>query len=328
MPRAFLIALLSCLFAAAQPGSTDADPLKRGRKYVQDLRYDDAERELKKALRKGKSDVSTLAEIYFLRGLVAASLDDVETAKKRFAAAVSLLPSFVLPPGLSPKITEPFNEAKKETAALEASPSLEGTRLAIQISADPAKLVASARVVFVGEEEGRTLEKKGTTSFLFQLPPSASVAVELLDRWGNLVLVLATQEEPLSSAGTVDTESIPPPSSKSLVRRWWLWGGSAAVVAGVGGFFAFKTKSAQDDYDDLAASGMATFSQLESVEDDGKRYALLSNITFGVAGSLAIVSAVMLALDLSEDSDSPAEQAQIAPVVSRGGASLRATFRF
>ena len=263
--------------------------------------------------------------------MVAAASGKIDDAEGEFLAALSLSPDLLLAPGVSPKIALPFRSAKKRATKIDAQAKLDGEHLIVGVAGDVAGLVAEARITVLHPDR-RSLSKKGKNTFMFSVPPSASVAVSLHDSWGNQVAVVASDRAPLVTAAKPRVErarSTGGKKSKSIIRRWWLWGGLAAVAAGNGTIFAVKTRSDQDRFDELAASGTAQFSELEEVEDRGKRNALISNFSFGVAGGLAVVGGIMFIIDSGNDSgEGASERSVLAPVLTADGAGLEATFHF
>jgi hypothetical protein len=147
------------------------------------------------------------------------------------------------------------------------------------------------------------------------------VELSAIDRFGNRLKVIRDVViEPSAGVQAV----APPvaeehPESPSLVSRWWLWGGAAAVVAGAGVAFGLAASSAQDDVKRLNADSMNhDFSEAKAREDDANRDALLANISFGVAGACAVVSAILLY----------SEQTTVVATPTHGGAAFSVLVRF
>src|SRR5687767_7916168 len=95
------------LLIVASPARADR-ALERARTEIGELRYDDAQKTVDKALRSGRNSPEQMTELYLLLGEVQASLGDDEAAQDAFRRALVIDPGAELRKGLSPKIKEPF----------------------------------------------------------------------------------------------------------------------------------------------------------------------------------------------------------------------------
>ena len=96
-----LLALVTALaagapLAAAQkkaaPRATGKNPLERARNEIGELRYEDAQKTVDKALRSGTNGPPEMAELYLLEGEVQASLGDEQAAQEAFRKALVIDP--------------------------------------------------------------------------------------------------------------------------------------------------------------------------------------------------------------------------------------------
>ena len=117
---AVLVVPLLSLAASASPALAQKKgsggpraTLERARTEIGELRYEEAQKTVEKAIRSGTNGPADMAELYLLLGEVKASLGDDETAQNAFRSALSIDPAADLRDGLSPKIREPFSKAKK-----------------------------------------------------------------------------------------------------------------------------------------------------------------------------------------------------------------------
>lgn len=100
-------------------------------------------------------------------------------------------------------------------------------------------------------------------------------------------------------------------------RLWtWITLGSGVALTGAGVAFGLLAEGSQDDYDQRAAAVRVNQGELASLQDEGERNALLSNVFFA-AGGAAIVASVILFFVESEGS-LPEDDAADADVVDFG----------
>src|SRR5688572_15186188 len=101
--------LLAVLLLGA--GSARADDLETARRQVEALDYRGARATLEQALRAGKSSPVELAELYRMRGEIAAALGDDGDAEESFRRLLVIRPDARLPTGTAPKIEARFRAA-------------------------------------------------------------------------------------------------------------------------------------------------------------------------------------------------------------------------
>ena len=276
--------LLALLLALAEPMQA-RQHLDKARGLVEQLRYDRALEELDAALRAGDASPRELANIYRMLGEVNAALELPTTASEDFQRLLALDPAADLG-DVSPKIAQPFTDAR---TALAGRPPLTvhseivrapATAVVLVVDSDPLAMVAGARAV-VGN---RRLEGRGSPRIELPLPAGEHIEVTLsaIDRYGNRLVDLA----PL-----VVEAPAPPP----VYARWWPWALAAGAVAANGLVFGWLAKSNDDDaHAAIRNSTMHDFREVQSLQDAAHRDALVANISFGVAGACAVVSAILL----------------------------------
>lgn len=99
----------------------------------------------------------------------------------------------------------------------------------------------------------------------------------------------------------------------------WIIGGAGVVALGAAGFFALQRKSADDDLKEVCNPQGVCPESKRSVQDDGERYAMLTNVAAGV-GVVAIGVAVVLLVTGSKSS-APAETEEVSK--KRGFQNIR-----
>ena len=302
-----------------------ADPLTDARSAMDELRFDQALLALDQAERGGGNGPSQMADIARMRGQALASMGRGDEAVTAFRRWLALEPHASLPEGSSPKIARPFEQAQKLAVPLKVHHDVSSAGVVtLIIDADPLSMIAGARARFrnrAGIEQ--TVEGRGAQRVPLVLPGGARLEVQLaaIDRYGNrLDEIEGVTIEPGASV-PVATGDHGAPGSPSVFSRWWLWGGVAVAVAGAGVAFGLAASSAQDDVKRLNMQSTMTpidFAQAKAREDDAHTDALLANISFGVAGACAVVSAILLYRD----------QTTVVAMPTRGGAAVSLSVRF
>jgi len=194
---------LAALVVFAGIARADDEPLDQARKDVDSSDYDAARGHLSAALDAGTAGPDELAEIYKLTGIVEAALGNAKEATAAYAKWIALEPKAKLPPGTSPKLTRPFDAARKRPAKLElkTETSAEPPTVTLVIGSDPIG-IARARVVVSadGKKEQELEHTGGTTSsrpqaggwkIQIELPRGKrlDLRVEALDAHGNRIAV-------------------------------------------------------------------------------------------------------------------------------------------
>jgi hypothetical protein len=88
----------------------------------------------------------------------------------------------------------------------------------------------------------------------------------------------------------------------------WIAGGATVLTFGIGVAFGAHMLAQQNDYDNHLAETPEDIRQMQSIEDSGERDAVAANVMFGIAGALAITTAVLVYIDYQRSQPPPAEQ--------------------
>ena len=327
MARGLVVAILLMSRAAWAD-----DPLVQARTAVAGSDYASARAPLAAALAAGTHSPDELVEIYQLSGTVAAALGDAKAATDAFTSLLALSPKATLPPGTSPKIRRPFEAAGRYFTThrpLELRLETNARSIALIQVSDPLAMVARARVVFsVDGGAPRTQEAAALERTELALPPGVRIVarVAALDRYGNRLVELGSDAEPIVIAGVPPVVRAAPPSETAPVssaplpvyRRWWPYAAATGVFAGATAYFALSARSASHDLEALNAdSPNHSFAEAKDVENRAKRRVLLTNVGLGVTAVFAVTAGVMFALTPRERFE---PQLSAAPVP--GGAAV------
>lgn len=127
-------------------------------------------------------------------------------------------------------------------------------------------------------------------------------------------------------AGDVDGERDRATTGRPLYKSWWLWtsvGAVATLGAAVG--LGLAARSDHKKAEELGTQPTKR-EEWESTRDSGKAKSLGANILFGVAGGLAVTSAVLFLLDKPEPQGERKVQLVPAAGSSSAGLSLHGSF--
>jgi len=126
----------------------------------------------------------------------------------------------------------------------------------------------------------------------------------------------------------------PPPARPGHHQAAWLCVSGSIAFATVGAVLAYSANAAENDVADLYV-GLAgrppvydarTRSQYEALARDGRRYEVMSWMSFGVAGLAAVAAASLFYGDRHEHAQRT--RTVIAPTLSADGGGIAATMRF
>jgi hypothetical protein len=232
------------------------------------------------AIQAGQSDRARLVELHLIAGRLSAGLDRAKDAENHFAIVLALDPTRTLPEDTSPKISVPFTVARTRTQPLDVK--LDATKTSVRVQAAP--LVAGIAVRY---KDGRTEANRAGTS----LPVSGEVTeVQALDTYGNVVWTGAPPAAAIAIERPVSHVTRDEPG---FFGRWTTWAAITGVALGAGGVAAWRFDAAQKDFDTKQKSGMTSYTDLQAIEDRGRRWGLTANISFGVAAATAITTVVL-----------------------------------
>jgi tetratricopeptide (TPR) repeat protein len=286
------LAVLVALAALAAPARADKKAaLERARGEIGELRYDDAQKTVEKAIRSGTNGPAEMSELYLLYGEVKASLGDDEAAQEAFRKALVIDPSAELRDGLSPKIREPFGKArramkgKKPLAIQHRILKPDPATIAVLVQSDPFGMIIGGRLVYKNADGAeRSVAGMGKERIDLKLPKGVTrFVVAGIDEHGNRLIELGSAAEPLTldiesgggapvaseepagggeeesgggddeetAAATVESSSDDSGGTTPLYANWLLWGGAAVGLAGVGVLTGLATRSAISDLDEV-----------------------------------------------------------------------------
>jgi len=309
--------VLAAAVLVALPGRARAEdaPLEQARAAVDASDYMTARTALQKALNAGGAQPDELAEIYKLSGIVEAALGNTKDATAAFGKWLSLDPKGALPQGTSPKITRPFDAARKKAPKLELKTESNGDPpwVSLVITNDPIG-VSRVRVIVTADgkpQKDIVREGNGSQKIPVDLPHGhrLDVQVEALDVHGNRIAVFGTKEVPIV---VLTTEKAPPdhvvdnnhddkhePVKKhpvvvhgepaSWYSNWHVWGIATGVAVLATGALAYETYSNVSDLNNFNANSLDhRWSDGQSAETNARRFLLATDIGAGVTGALAL----------------------------------------
>jgi hypothetical protein len=316
-------AIALAIATAATPAHADSALLDRAQKAIGDIDYEAASKLVGQALDQGKLSTGDLGRAHQLAGEIAAALGDTAGARDHFVVWILLEPDAALSEGASPKLTDPFDEARQQATALgEMSIDVsvvrqDGVVRVILDARDPLNLIAGLRV----EGGGEVASERGTSVEL----PIADGAVELT------VTALDTHDDEIAvrtvTVEAVGSEAPPPVRTRKTggwpaIIRWPTWTALAVVGLGTGGYFGWQVGKDQDELDALnASSAEHTFDEALAIEARGKRHALYADIGLGVGGAFAVAAVLTLLLE-------PKSGVEVLPAAGTDGAGVTASVRF
>lgn len=310
-------AVLACVLSATAARADNAS-LVAARRAVLDVRYDDARRLLVEALRRGTSTAAELREIYRLSAATAQVLGQSDLAEQYYRRLLALDPDATLPADASPKLRAPFVAAQAYMAAqgrLALRAAHRGGKLEVAIVSDPLHMVGGVAAIADGAPLPARRLSAAQPQVSFEAPAQVSEVVAL-DEYGNALA--AVDVEPASAAPPPPPPPVAerPAAAAPLARRWQTWAIPAAAFAVAGVGLAIDGRLAAGRLDDLLAGDTMHF--FDEAERERRRYersTILADVSLGVAGVLAITSAVLY-LQRS------ASHASAAAWIERGGGGV------
>ena len=308
-----LVTGLAALTPSSSARADDGSALARARAHLAAVELDLAREALDEALRAGQSGPAELAEIYLLSGRVAAALGRSGEAVKEFERLLAIDPDAALPPGLAPKIVEPFEAARRRQLTplrfrAELSPGAEPA-LEVVVASDPLDMVAGARAVVTAAAGGdQTVAVTGRTQMTLRLPRARAsrIALAVVDAHGNRLAEAsfagghARGDRRLSATVAPvkdEVRSPPPPATpaRPIVARWYLWAGVSALMLAGGITFAIAADNTEEKLDRWGAeSGTHDASAALDLDARGRRQTLVANLGFAAAAVTAGVSGWLL----------------------------------
>jgi hypothetical protein len=335
-----IVLAAAVLFARSAPARAD-DALAQARTAVESSDYMTARTELTKALEAGRAQPDELAEIYKLTGIVEAALDHAKESTAAFGKWLALEPKGTLPQGTSPKITRPFDAARKKAPRLDVKTETtsDPPTVTLVIAIDPIGISRARAIVSVDGKLEHEYEREGggAQKIKFDLPRGhrLDLRVEALDVHGNRIAVLGSKDVPIVVITPEKTEPdhdkivdkhvdkpqpkhsvVVPATQSSWYASWRVWGVAALVATAGTGFFAYETRSDIQELDRLNAHSLDyRWNAAQDVESRTRRDLLITDIGAGVTGVLALGTAWFYLRR-------PHEEVQLVAVPARGGAAV------
>jgi hypothetical protein len=223
-----------------------ADRLDEAKRLEAQLEFEPALAIVEQLITKGGNDRAQLVELHLFAGKLAAGLDRRDVAEDHFARVLSLAPSTKLPEGISPKIAMPFEAARIRSGPLVIS---EDGR----VESDPLNLVASVR------------KANGLVAY---------------DVYGNVVWT--EPYEPIQDG----TDIVAPRTVVRKSKRTASFIGLTLLTYVGTGLAMWRFNHAQNEWNDMKSSDMANYTELQSVEQRGRRWSYAANA--GIAASIAM----------------------------------------
>jgi hypothetical protein len=275
-------------------------------------------------LEAGGATPQQTARLHVLLGISAAALGDVDDAKQHFVAALAVDPRLRLDKSLSPKIRDPYLEARGywsaagERLGLRASPTNDRTHLVARLQ-DPASLVSDLqlRLNATGSREITELTLEPTAETRFAVPARLrehdyEYVLRALDRYGNVISECGSDADPeLVRQGAHDAARSEGARGRSYLLPVALAvTGLGAVAAGV--VFNVKREQAAHEWNGPGCEnpGSTRQQQCESVDS---RIQSDERLTIGFyAGGGALIAGSVIALLAGRPAPAPTERASAA----------------
>lgn len=254
----------------ATPASALRPEVSQALELYSDLHYDRARQSFLAALALEGNQPDDVATIYLHLGILEGAQNDESAAEEYFRHALEVDPSATLPESLPPKITEPFERARRfwrdaRLHVVHTPPEqwVEGhpAVLRFEIADDQMDMVSGARLHVWPQSNGedassvRIYSQNGVGPFDFPIPqdlliPDDAVcyAIELLgatssvlirnDEMGAPGVTVVEAPDPQRRfddrrVGTPPSQTDPqPPPPPPVYRRWWFWTIIGLVVTG------------------------------------------------------------------------------------------------
>ena len=239
-----------------------------------------------------------LRRIFMLAGTAAGSTGDGAAAQIWFSRWLCLEPSGRLPAGSSPKLAVLLEAARRELAgrALTARAARRDGGIAITVEDDPLALVVAVRA------EGRQQPIAADT-----VVPATAGAIELVDRYGNVLVELVVPSPPSSGARASGTaqpiaeghdartgaSGVTIAPEPPWYARWPAWSAASGASAIAATLALYIASNADARLDALASdSAEHEYSEARAEERTLARAQWIARIGYGAAIAAATVAIV------------------------------------
>jgi hypothetical protein len=266
------------------------------------------------AIRHGGNARAATAELYLLWATAAAALDQTDEARTAFSFALAANPELKLDRTLSPKIRAPYLEARGSLSGADGKPPLEVTlrrrKQEVELGLTDALQVATTLVVATrGSEPGAFTERRFAAAPTRRLPVSngsdLQFFVRVLDRYGNVLFELGTEDEPQRLLSVTSSKPGSPPrergNSANPLPYYVTSGALAALGVAAGGVATAMYLRREDAANEWNGSGcerpgMTRIEQCREVDDRRKSAEHLAIGFTATGGALLVGSIVSLLL--------------------------------
>jgi hypothetical protein len=262
------------------------DDLARAHQLEAALEYEQALTLVDSILARGGADPVRFVELHVLAGRLAAGLERPQIAEDHFARALAVQPQTALPEGTSPKLTAPFDAARTRAQPLRVEATMDGDAIVITAQ-DPLAIVIGIAVTVVDAvKTRRDVVERGALRAM--VPDGVrAVRVAALDANGNRVW-----EGPAPALGLITDRPLPTREAPFYARTS-TWAIATTLVLAGAGISAWRFDAYQREWNRLHDAGTVDFSDLETIETRGRRWALAANIGFGLALAGGITTGIV-----------------------------------
>ncbi len=292
-----------------------------------------------RAVERGGNGVRATTRLYFLLGVSAAALDRVEQARLAFTHLLALDPSLKLDRMLSPKVRDPYLEAR---ARLEVDSDEPPLAVTLKGDARDLRLTLRDTLSVAAKVEVRQRRNPGGRFSLKRLEPSSSqrlqpapgpgrqleYSLRVLDRYGNVLLeqgTLTAPERLQLETTLVGSQGPAAHADRPSATPYYLTAGTLGGLgllsgAGAAFFFVGREEAAKEwNSPDCELPGATRSQQCGDVDDRRRRS---ESLAVGLAaGSGALLVGSLVALLLAPGSPPP----RVALAAREG--DLRLTYR-
>jgi len=305
--------LLSCLgLLLTTRAHADGRALAEAERAYQSVDFPATHALAQKALEAGGNDREQTARLHVLLGISAAAQGDAAEAKADFLVALAVNPTLTLDKGQSPKVRDPYLEARgywsasSDRLALNAKPGSDARHLVIQLT-DPANLVAKLelRIAEQGAASRPSFELAATSTTRFPLPQelrgrSYEYTLRALDRFGNVVAERGSDGDPtlvrapLTHSGRSSASALEEQPRSYVLPITLGVAGLGALVTGI--VFHAKRESAAHDWNgpDCEHPGQTRVQQCQDVDNRRESNERLAIGFYAAGGALLTGSVVAL----------------------------------
>jgi hypothetical protein len=313
--------LLGSLSLAASARAQADASLSEVRKAYADVDYERTRSLAAAAIRRGGSDRASTSELYLLWATAAAAVDKTDEARQAFTYALAANPELKLDRNLSPKIRAPYLEARGAMAGADDKPPLDVTvrprKQELELALHDILQVAASLVVSTRAGEGtpfsrRRFEAAATRRVPKPVGSELQFFVQVLDRYGNVLFDLGTEEEPqrlvqvtserpgpvAPTARGKDASPVPYYVTSGVLAGLGLAAGGAATAMFV------RREDAAREWNSTACEqpGLTRAAQCGSVDDRRKKSEYLAIGFTAAGGALLLGSVISLVLAPSSSS--------------------------